>query len=159
MNPNSVFRHSETLFPIMMNDAYVRRAGSMERPGISGGQVVLWNAGLSGWSGGAPWLFRWSFAWGSGSLQGGEWRRGGKKMRVSKRLLELDRKMGWEREKRAIRSVRWQNNMTSHWASLRLAPLRGTVVRQRAANDVLKVKPCAGLMGPEGSAAVDAVVH
>lgn len=28
------------------------------------------------------------------------------KMRVRKRLLELDRKMGWEREKGAIRSVR-----------------------------------------------------
>ncbi len=31
---------------------------------------------------------------------------GGVKMRVRERLLELDRKMGWEREKRAIRSVR-----------------------------------------------------
>lgn len=49
--------------------------------------------------------------------------------------------------------------MTSHWASLRLAPLRGSVVSQQAANDVLKVKACAGLMGPEGSATLDAVKH
>lgn len=40
--------------------------------------------------------------------------------------------------------------MTSHRVSLRLAPLRGGVASQRAANDVLRVKPCAGLMGPEG---------
>lgn len=86
-------------------------------------------------------------------------KRGAKKMSVRGKLLELDRRMGWERGKRAIRSVRWQNNMASHWASLRLAPLRGGVVRQRAANDVLKVKPCAGLMGPEGPAVLDAVVH
>lgn len=49
--------------------------------------------------------------------------------------------------------------MTSHWASLQLAPLQASVVRQRAANGVLKVKPGAGLMGPEGAAVLDAVVH
>lgn len=49
--------------------------------------------------------------------------------------------------------------MTSHWASLQLAPLRGIVIRQQAANDVLKVKPCTRLMGPEGPAVLDAVVH
>lgn len=56
--------------------------------------------------------------------------------------------------KREIRSVRWQNNTTSHWASLRLAPLWGRIIRQGAANDVLKVKPCAGLLGPGGPAAL-----
>lgn len=69
--------------------------------------------------------------------------------------------MGLEKEgeKRAGRFVRSQNNMTSHWASLRLAPLRGNVVRQRAANDVRKAKAGVGPTGPEGPAVLDAVVH
>lgn len=49
--------------------------------------------------------------------------------------------------------------MISHWVSLRLAPLRGGVISQQAANGVLKVKPCAVLMGPEGRAVLAAVVH
>lgn len=49
--------------------------------------------------------------------------------------------------------------MTSQWASLQLTSLQGIVVKQHAANDVLQVKPCVGLMGPEGPAVLDAVMH
>lgn len=79
-----------------------------------------------------------------GTVQGGE------KIRQGRSYSNQKGRCDGRGKERAIRSGRWQNNMTSHWASLRLAPLRGSVVRQRAANDVLKVKPCAGLMGQRG---------
>lgn len=144
---------------IMMNDKCVKVAGLMQGPGISGGQAAPWIAGLSRQFGRARWLCGRSAAWGSDSLwREGESKRteGGKKRWGWERL---DRKMGRERKKRAKRSARWRNNMTSHWASLRLPALQGSIVRQRAANDVLKVKPSAGLMGPEGPAVLDAAVH
>lgn len=83
----------------------------------------------------------------------------GKKRGQDRRCSSQTRNCDGGGKKRAMGSVRWQNNMTSHRALLRLAPLQGSAIRHRAANDVLKVNPCEGLMGPEGPAVLDAVVH
>ena len=136
MNPDSLFRHS----------VCVKVEKAMQGPGFAGCLMSDWIGGPSGWSGRAQQLFWWCLEWVSGPLEreGQHKGEGGKKWGWDRYYRVRKEDVIWRygrRKGKTVRSVRWRNNMASHWASLRLAPLRGSVRRQWAANYVLKVKP------------------
>lgn len=123
----------------------------MHKPQISVGLVDLCILGQLGWSEG---LSGWLPAWLSGYL----WQvEKTESCRGEKREAERDAISVWNLKEFGLRGDR----ITWHPTGLHYDTRHygGTVIEQWAANDVLKVKLCAGLMGPEGPAVLDAVMH